>query len=431
MKRFFGCLAASLLSTGAWAVGSGGYTNQVVGAKALSMGNAFSAVADDATALFFNPAGLSRLNGQSVTLGVGPTYSKTTYHSGSSASESTNNDTALVPNAYYSKRLNGSLGIGVGLFSPFGLETHWSQNGQFRYVATDSRLHIGQLAAGVGYQATPWLSFGAAGLYTQVRARLQSQINLTALNTALNGGTLVVSADGKKTLEGDGGAFGYGAGVLVGEADNYCLGISYRSSVHVDVEGDTTLEDLNNQSEGLFGGPTYRTGTKTRVVLPDSLTIGVASRPTPKLLLSADAELVGYHRVDETAFTFNETDPSRSAILNTDNPINRSWKDTWNFGFGVSYKLNDNIEPRLGYFHYPQAIPNATWEPSTPESKRDGVTAGFGYLTGPVRLDLAYNLLLVRDRTINNDVGATSQSSVDGEYSSTGHIFGVNITYSW
>lgn len=431
MKRFFACLTATLMTSGAWAVGSGGYTNQVVGAKALSMGNAFSAVADDATALFFNPAGLAGLAGQSISLGVGPTYSKTTYHSGTAAAESTNNDTALVPNAYYSQRLNEKMGIGVGLFSPFGLETHWSPNGQLRYVATDSRLHIGQLAAGVGYQATPWLSFGAAGLYTQVRARLQSQMNLTALNTSLNGGTPVPSADGKKTLEGDGGAFGYGAGVLVGKAETFRLGISYRSSVHNDVEGDTTFEDLNNQSQGLFGGTTYRTGTKTRIVLPDSLTIGVAGRPTPKLLLSADAELVGYHRVNETAFTFDETNSTRTFVLNSGNPINRSWGDTWNVGFGASYKLNDHIEPRLGFFHYQQAIPNATWDPSTPESKRDGITAGFGYMTGPVQLDFAYNLLLVRDRTINNDVGATSLSTVDGKYTSTGHVFGVNITYSW
>lgn len=431
MKKFIACFTASLIASGSWAVGSGGYTNQVVGAKALSMGNAFAAVADDSTALYFNPAGLAGLKGQALSVGVSPTFFQTIYDSGTEGWESTNNKTAWVPNAYYSQKISENLGYGVGAFSPFGLETHWSPNGQLRYVATNSRLNVGQLAAGIGYQATPWLSIGVSGLYTKVTARLQSQMNLTALNTFLNGGTPIMSADGKKTLEGDGGAFGYGGGFLLGKSDKLRLGLSYRSSVHVDVEGDTTLEDLNNQSQGLFGGTTYKTGTKTRIILPDSLTLGLCGRPIQKLLLSADAELVGYHRVDQTAFSFDETDPNRRNVLNIDNPINRSWKDTWNIGLGVSYKLDERLEPRLGYFHYQQAIPTATWHPSTPESKRDGFTVGLGYLAGPVLVDLAYNLLIVRDRYIDNNVGASSLSTVDGKYSSVGQVFGVNLTYSW
>lgn len=430
MKRFFACLAALLLARGAWAVGSGGYTNQVVGAKALSMGNAFSAVADDATALFFNPAGLATL-GTQATVGVAPTFSRTDYRPSSGGSEeSTDNSPILVPNLFATHQLNDVLGVGVGIFSPFGLETHWSNTGSLRYVATDSRLRVVEMSAGVGYRPVPTLSIGAGAVYTRVDARLQSQMNLTALNSYLAGG-FVPSADGVKTLEGDGGAFGYTAGVLFSPAEKYRLGLSYRSAFHVTVKGDTQLEGLSAQSAGLFGGTSYQTQTETRMILPESFTLGGAVSATEKLILSADAEWVNYGRVRNTSFEFSETDTNRAGVLNQGNPVPRDWDATWNVGVGAQYKLNDRWEPRAGYFYYPEAIPEATWDPSTPESERHGFAVGLGYKPGPVTIDLAYNYIWFKDRSITNDVGASSLSNVNGEYASSPHILSMNLTYRW
>lgn len=412
------------------AVGSGGYTNQVVDTKALSMGNAFTAVADNPSALFFNPAGLATL-GTQATVGVAPTFSRTEYRPSSGGSEErTSNPTILVPNLFATHQLSDDLGLGVGIFSPFGLETHWSNTGSLRYVATDSRLRVVEMSAGAGYRPIPTLSIGAGAVYTQVDARLQSQMNLSALNSFLAGGT-VSSADGVKTLEGDGGAFGYTAGVLFDPAENIRLGMSYRSAFHVTVKGDTKLEGLSAQSAGLFGGASYQTQTETRVVLPESFTLGGAVSATEKLLVSADAEWVNYGRVRNTTLQFSETDPNRAGVLNQGNPTPRDWSATWNVGVGAQYKLNDRWEPRAGYFYYPEAIPEATWDPSTPESERHGVTVGFGYLTGPVTLDFAYNHIWFKSRSISNQVGATSLASVNGEYKSNADILSMNLTYRW
>lgn len=430
MKRL--AMVAALIGAAnlAGAVGSGGYTNQVVDTKALSLGNAFTAVADNPSALFFNPAGLATM-GTQATVGVAPTFSRTDYHpSSGGGKESTDNSPIYVPNLFATHQLNDDLGIGVGIFSPFGLETHWSNTGSLRYVATDSRLRVVEMSAGVGYRPAPTLSIGAGAVYTRVDARLQSQMNLTALNSFLASG-FVPSADGVKTLEGDGGAFGYTAGVLFSPAEKYKLGVSYRSAFHVTVKGDTQLEGLSAQSAGLFGGTSYKTHTETRVVLPESFTLGGAVSATEKLLVSADAEWVNYGRVRNTTLQFSETDPNRAGVLNEGNPTPRNWDATWNVGVGAQYKLNDHWEPRAGYFYYPEAIPEATWDPSTPESERHGFAVGVGYKTGPVTLDFAYNYIWFKDRSITNDVGAGSLSTVNGEYASSPHILSINMTYRW
>ncbi len=413
------------------AVGSGGYTNQVVDTKALSLGNAFTAVADNPSALFFNPAGLATL-GTQATVGVAPTFSRTEYHpSAGGGQESTDNSPIFVPNLFATHQLNDVLGLGVGIYSPFGLETHWSNTGSLRYVATDSRLRVVEMSAGVGYQPMPTISIGAGAVYTRVDARLQSQMNLTALNTFLAGGTLTPSLDGTKTLEGDGGAFGYTAGVLFNPTEKYRLGISYRSAFHVTVKGDTKLEGLSAQSAGLFGGTSYQTRTETRVVLPESFTLGGAVSATEKLIVSADAEWVNYGRVKNTSFQFSETEPNRAGVLNQGNPVPRDWDATWNVGVGAQYKLNEQWEPRAGYFYYPEAIPESTWEPSTPESERHGFAVGLGYITGPVTVDFAYNYIWFKDRSISNQVGASSLATVNGEYASSPHILSMNLTYRW
>ncbi len=430
MRRFWMGAGFLGLARMAMAVGSGGYTNQVVDTKALSLGNAFTAVADNPSALFFNPAGLAGL-GTQATLGAAPTFSRTEYQPAvGGAEERTDNAPILVPNLFATRRLSDVLGVGIGVYSPFGLETHWSNTGPLRYVATDSRLRAVEVGAGVGYRPTPMLSVGAGVVYTRVAARLQSQMNLTALNSFLASG-FVPSPDGVKTLEGDGGAFGYTAGVLLTPGDGCRVGMSYRSAFHVTVKGDTKLEGLSAQSAGLFGGASYQTGTETRVVLPESFTVGGAVSATAKLVLSADAEWVNYGRVKSTAFQFSETDPSRSGVLNQGNPVGRDWKATWNVGVGAQYKLNDRWEPRCGYFYYPESIPEATWDPSTPESERHGIAAGVGYKTGPVTIDFAYNFIWFKDRSISNQVGAGSLASVNGEYASRPQILSMSATYRW
>src|SRR4029077_5878329 len=125
----------------------------------------------------------------------------------------------------------------------------------------------------------------------------------------------------------------------------------------------------------------------------------------------------------------SETDPTRLALLNTGNPINRDWRNTRNIGLGANYKFNDTWQARGGYSYYPKVIPTATWDPSIPEADQNAFTIGGTFTHSAFDLDFAYNYVSLVKRTINNSVGASSASTVNGIYKTNAQLVGVNLTY--
>jgi long-chain fatty acid transport protein len=413
-----------------WAVGSAGYSNQIVGTKAYGMGNTFVATADDLTAIYFNPAGLTQTKHAAVTLGLTPLFLKTDYKPGSGANESMESYVPVTPQFYFSFAVKDKWRLGLGINSPFGLETHWGNNSALRYVATDSELIMINVNPTVAYEWSKQLSLGFGLNYARTDVRLRSRINQTALNTLLNG-SLTASEDGGKKLTGDGQAWGYNAGVLWKPRDKHWLGLSYRSKLKTTVKGSAELSGLSDAANALFGGETYTTDVEADVRYPESVLMGYAFRPG-KWIFEMDGEWVNYSTVDETNLTYTqEQNALRRSILNSGNPINRDWHTTWNLGVGANYTFNDTWQGRAGFFHYPKVIPNSAWEPGLPESSHDGYTVGATFHRPRYDWDAAYNYIEFDDRRVNNAVGADSLSSVNGTYQTHAHIFSLQATWRW
>lgn len=431
MKRILTIvIAVVVLQKTCWAVGSAGYTNQVVGTKALGMGNTFVATADDPSAIYFNPAGVSQLNAWNVSVGLAPLKAKTDYTSTSGTTATMDSGLLTVPNFYIASPLYGEhFSFGFGINSPYGLETHWADDGPLRYSATDTRLRQANFQPTVAYKMNDNVSFGAGVVYSQVEAKLKSRINETALNSFLNS-ALTISPDGTKQLEGTGSSWGYNLGLLLKPHPQHSFGISYKSEVRAEVEGEAKLTELSNTSAFVFGGNEYKTNAKTHVKFPQSVILGYAYKPE-KWTLEVDGEWVDYGSNTETKIKYDESNPTRAAILNTDNPIQRKWSNSWNLGLGANYAFNERIQGRFGYYYYPAVVPNETFEPGNPESSRNGFTLGSTISGKALTLDLAYNLIIFNDRNVNNSVGASSASTVNGEYQTTAHIFSANLTYKF
>jgi long-chain fatty acid transport protein len=392
------------------------------------MGNAFSAVADDPSTLFFNPAGLANLEHRQISIGVAPHFPNTEYSmpGGGEARESLRS--IWVPNAYVGVPLVSDFSLGFGVNSPFGLETHWPDSTPFKYVATDSRLRVVEGHAGLGCEINPGLLVGFAVTVIRADARLSSALNVTGVNGA-------PSPDGGRTLSGDGVGLGGNFGILWSPQKEVQLALAYRTRAHVRLEGNLKLSGLSGLSASpfVFGGTEYQTPIETTLDLPESLTFGIALRPFDRWLFSADVERVGYNVVQKNSIDYaSESSPTILTILNAGgNPIPRDWRTTWNFGAGVSCRATKRLDLMGGYFYYPHVIPNRTWDPSTPDASRHGVTAGVGIQAGPVRLDLAYNIIFFMTRDISNTVGNAIGGSVNGSYRSRPEILSINLSQTW
>ena len=409
-----------------WAVGTGAFTNQVVGSKALGMGNAFVATADDPSAVFFNPAGLTQLESPEISFGLAPHFYATTYQLDNGNKDRTQDVNPIVPNLYAAVPFQqGKWAVGLGVNFPLGLVTKWGDNSPLRYVATETSLRVTQVSPTLSYKVNDSFSVGAGFIYSRIDADLKSRINLSGFN----GGAAI--PDGGKELKGDGTGFGYTASALYHFLDHHSVGINYHSTINTRIKGTVELTDLNDSVfKSVFGGTKYSVNTETDLDLPETLMFGYAFHYN-QWTVESDLEWVDYAFVSELPLNFSgESDATRLSILNAYDK-KRDYHSVWNFGFGTNYKFNETWQARGGFYYFPSVVPEHTWDPSIPDSARTAFTFGGSYTYSFLTVDLAYNLAIFHDRTIHNDVGALAKGDVDGQYSTTAHIISLNLTYKF
>jgi long-chain fatty acid transport protein len=432
MRKQLVAVIVGLASAGqALGVGSGGFTDQIVGSKALGMGNAFVATADDPSAIFFNPAGLTRQKNPALSIGLAPHMVSSEYTSDAGVKADLEKNIPVVPNLYGTFPIQEARWVlGVGIYSPFGLKTQWSDTGPLRYVATESSLQIIQINPTVAYRVNDRLSIGVGAVNARIKADLKARMNLSALNSSLTN-TVTSSPDGNKQLSGTSDGWGYNIGVLCEPFENHSLGASYRSQIQTKIVGKTEFTNLSGAAAAVFGGDKYSVATETDMNLPQSLILGYAFK-RGKWTLESDAEWVDYSSIIQNNFDFKgESNATRLSVLNTGNPVKKQWHSSWNFGAGANYQFNDTWQARAGYFHFTESVPEQTWDPSVPESPRNGFTFGGGWTRSAVTVDLTYCFLPFEKRVIHNSVGATSASTANGTYETTIHIVSVNLTYKF
>ncbi|MBK7575229.1 MAG: outer membrane protein transport protein [Elusimicrobia bacterium] len=385
--RVFWCLPWP----GAWAVGGGGFANQIVGTRAMGMGNAFVAVADDPSAVFFNPAGLTNVDGTNFSIGFAPHIPSLEYENGPVKSKVANY-TPVVPNLYVTTRLADSpWAFGFGVYTHFGLKVVWPFDGPFNYVTTESDLILPHFNPTVSYKVNDKLSVGGGLVYAMASAELKSALPIDGINIAL-GGAATGAADGEQIMDGDGDGFGATASVMYRPNENHSVGLTWRSDLKVDIKGDVLAKGFVNESASPiigFGGPSYSTKIETAVTLPPSVILGYAYRKG-KLTWALDGEWMGF-----SSYRSTEVD----------------------------------LQTRMGYTYYPNMSPEANWDPSVPDSSSNGLHIGGTWARKSFSLDLSYSYLNFKKARINNTVGNSVGVTVNGTYDVTVQIISMNLNY--
>src|SRR5690242_2013835 len=142
-------------------------------------GTGVAAPCPDGSAIFFNPAGLAGLKGWHVS--AGGTLIKAL---GNFTSDATQAKTDLdnpwipVPSVYVAYGASPKLGVGIGLFAPYGLETRWPLSFDGRFTGYDNIIRNVYIQPSVAYQVTPWLSLGVGLDIVSGHVELNQQIDL-------------------------------------------------------------------------------------------------------------------------------------------------------------------------------------------------------------------------------------------------------------
>jgi long-chain fatty acid transport protein len=426
---------------------AGGFRLPEQGAKAMGMGFAFTAQADDPSAIYFNPAGLTQLKGQNVMIGVtyvrlnGGEFTGTTPVDNQTASKSETQKSLdlFIPNMYYTKT-NASTGFayGVGIFAPFGLGQEYNDRNTsiFRNQVTKIDLQTMVVNPTIAFKINEFLSVGAGIDFMYGKAKLEK----TPWSVAL-GGANVYNLD----LKADGTAWGYNFGLLLKPTENLRIGANYRSPFTLKLkDGDVDLSNITGAAGGAvqrtFGNGTAVTSFSTKgtatLNLPATFALG-ASYTMGKLTVNADADWTFWHSYGSLPIEIRDQKfLGPSPLLVTTNAA-KNWEDVCALRFGVEYRVTEPLALRAGFVYDPTPAPASTMGPELPDATKFDYMVGAGYKIGAWTIDVAGMYVDKKNRTVNNQVNASANpadplaSGFNGTWTGNSWLAGLDVGYKF
>ena len=380
------------------------------GARGMAMAGAYTALALDGSALFYNPAGLSQLDGTQIMLGTTLISPSTSFRGVAPAIDETSMESAIFTpiNLYVTHKLNDKWAFGFGVNNQYGLGSTWNENWVGKYIAIETEVQTFYFTGGASYKFSDKFSVGVTASYVYGNVKILKKAPLTPFN-----------ADAKIDLSGTAGSFAYSVGLLYKPSDMLSIGLNFRSNTTLDFAGSADVSAPSALSSLVPSGD-----ITAPLTLPFNVTLGLALTPTEALTVSADFQYVGWSSYDKMEVTFTESNVVSTSPRNYDN--------SWIARLGAEYHMSDKFDLRGGLLYDKNPVKDEFVEPSLPDADRLGLNIGVGYkITPSISVDLAYMFLRFAERTItNSEVDYTSGAAgFDGTYSSSAHLLGLNFSY--
>lgn len=406
--------------------------------QSSGLGNAFAggaAAAEDATTIFFNPAGMSRLKGKQVTLAgslIQPSAKfSNTGSTGASLQTAGGNGgdaggLALVPNTYMMMELEPALRFGLGINAPFGLQTEYDPTWIGRFQAIKSSLETVNLNPSVSYQMNDSISLGLGLNYQHISGELSSAVNYSAAAFAAGGAGLLAlvgtNREGISTISGNDSAWGYNFGAMFNASQDTRIGMAYRSKVKYTLKGSITFTGVPTQ---LAASPLLANGDVTLpITMPDSFSISGFHKLDDKWDLMADATRTGWGVLQQL-----KIDRTNGSNVQT---VQENWKNTWRFALGANHHYNDQWLARIGIAYDQSPVPDQYRTARIPDNDRSWLSIGGQYKpSASGTIDFGYAHLFVKDATIADNQSAAGKGNLVGTYSSSVDILSLQYAYSF
>jgi long-chain fatty acid transport protein len=421
--------AAAMLMLAAGPAAAGGFRIPEAGAKAMGFGNAFVGMADDPSAVQFNPAGMTQLDGNRIQAGVTSVTTQNEYTDLGGTTTSAEDGNFLPPSMYYTNHLGeGQWWIGLGVTAPFGLGTEWDVD-SFRYVVTETMIEMVKINPSAAYRVNDQWSLGfGLDYYSVLDASLENDISSTVVNALTSG---AITAIGTQKLAGDGTSFGFNIGALYEANDNLSFGFAYRSGTDIEIDGDVSLKVKATGTE-------FTTfPASADVSLPATAALGVNYRFSDAWQVNLDLDWTGWSAYDKL-----EVKDSSGAVRNSLVSA-KDYEDVTAVRIGVEYALSEQWALRGGFLTEPSPVPEETYDPRLPDGDRNGYVIGAGYDSGQWTVDFAYMFVQLDKTTVDSDAiavvtpnpapppPALAIQEVDGSYEGDITLIGISVGYSF
>ncbi len=410
-------LLASLLCTTAHAAGFA-----LIEQNASGMGNAFAgaaAVAEDASTIFFNPAGMTYLpDSQAVFAAHVLRTSAELSDNGSVAgfgkplngNGGDLGDWALLPNLYINKAINDRIQLGLGINAPFGLKTEYEPTWLGRFQAIKSEVKSININPSISFKASDALSLGFGVSAMRASATLTRAVNF--------GG----AGEGTVGVQGDGWGYGYNLGAIYQITPDTRLGLAYRSKVDQTLKGDVHF----TRPAAIPAAAAPDGGIKASVALPETVSLSALSRINDQWDLLGDITWTRWSRFKELRII---RDTGALLQLTTEN-----WENTLRFSVGANYRYSDSLKLRAGVAYDQDAIKDQFRTARIPGNDRTWLSLGAQYkISDKSVVDVAYSHLFIKDAPIDDNQSTlpSVNGRVKGEYSGDINILSAQLSYNF
>ena len=366
--------------------------------EAIARGNAFAATADNPSAIYYNPAGITQLEGQSIQAGVYFLSTGIDYESATGARARTDSSLRPVPQLYYVNSLEAvPISFGLGVYVPYGLALDWGEDNPFRTLVQEGELLYLCFNPVVAWAVHPALSIG-----------IGPTINYS--EASLTRGVLV--AGDQFEFEGDGVAYGFNAGARWAPHPKWALGLNYRYLTTVEYQGDADVDLLFPEPVSLSSS------ASAEIRFPQFVVAGVSFRPTDKWNLEVNIDWTDWDNLNEIVL---------SGVPGGDQQVLLNYRSSWMYEFGVTRKLGRGYSLSGGYFFSENSSPDRNFTPLVPDSDLHLGSVGLSYRGERWRWAAAYHFGYNSGRTVSgSESGSLVGETGDGTYRVLNHAFNVS-----
>ncbi len=422
MSRFKSPLVVGLLLSGYQLTGhTAGFALSEQSGSGL--GNAYAgaaAVAEDASTIYFNPAGMTYIQGRQLVGALHTIKTSGDFNNHGSIAAAGRplggeggdfGSWAFLPNIYYKQDLTEQWKFGIGVGTPFGLKTEYNRNWMGRFQGIKSELKTININPSLAWKVNDqWsLGFGISAMWAE--AELTSAANLGLL-----GATTVKN-------KGDDWGFGYNLGTIYQATPDTRFGVAYRSKVEQHLKGDVrspfTLANGNPAA-------TLNTDISADLTLPETFSVSAFSQLDERWQLLTDITWTRWSQ-------FKELKIMRENGSNTTvgPSITEHWNNVLRYSVGLNYLYSDTIKLRTGLAYDDEAIDNEHRTSRIPGNDRIWLSLGASWQYTPeTKLDFGYTHLFIKDARIYDDQRPT-RGLIAGKYEGSADILSVQFTHNF
>jgi len=347
---------------------------------ATARGNAFTATADNPSAVFYNAAGLTQLEGTEVRSNA-YIFSAGYEYEGPFGDAKTDDDYQPVPSFFAAHKFEDQpFAIGFGMYAPFGLGMDWGKSAPFAPVAYEADLAYIKYHTVLAWQVNDSLSVGFGPSYDDAEIEIKS---------TTPGGS----------FDGDGSTLGYSFSVMYQPNEHHSFGLNYQAASKVKFKGTASL----------FGD------ADAYLKFPDSIVLGYAWTPNEKWNLEFNLDWTNWERVDDLSL--------RSGLANVDVALN--WDSAFIWELGATRYFEDGWHVSAGYTFVENAVPDTDFTPIVPDADRHYFQFGLGRDYENISWVISYQFTHAPDRNVSGNTNVLP----NGEYDLESQGFGVSLAY--